>query len=74
MTTASPGAEPNGSRPYAQQLRSQEIPWPVRLRVLVLWLITALLMIVALVVRLPLSGQVLLQVGDVNLVHCNKLF
>lgn len=38
---------------------------PARARGLLIWLITALLSIVILVLRLPLSGQVELQVGDV---------
>ncbi len=46
-------------------MTSQDIPWRARGRGLALWLVTALLSIVILVVRLPLSGQVTLQVGDV---------
>jgi len=44
---------------------ADDIPWPARLRVLVIWLITGLLSILALVTPLPFSGQVQLQVGDV---------
>ena len=46
-------------------MKSQDIPWPARARGLLIWLITALLSIAILVMRLPLSGQVALQVGDV---------
>ncbi len=46
-------------------LNSQDIPWPARLRVLLVWLIAVALMVLILVVRLPVSGQVQVQVGDV---------
>ncbi len=49
------------TRPIAPQ----DIPWPIRARVLGLWLVTGLLTIVILVVRMPISDQVQLQVGDV---------
>ncbi len=46
-------------------MRSQDIPWGARVRVLMLWLITVSLSVVTLVAPLPFSGQVMLQVGDV---------
>jgi cyclic-di-AMP phosphodiesterase PgpH len=65
LTTASRGAGSDGPRPDWRMYQSQDIPWPTRLRVFAIWLVVALLMIVILVVRLPLSGQVTLQMGDV---------
>lgn len=46
-------------------MRSQDIPWRARARVLVSWLVMAGLSVVTLVAPLPFSGQVTLQVGDV---------
>jgi len=46
-------------------MRSQDIPWGARARVLTLWAIAVALCIVILVARLPFSGQVALRVGDV---------
>ncbi len=43
----------------------QSIPWPIRARVLSLWLLTGLLSVVILIVPMPFSSQVQLQVGDV---------
>lgn len=43
----------------------QAISWPARLRALLVWVIAATLMVLILVVRLPVSGQVQVQVGDV---------
>ena len=44
---------------------SDDIPWSARLRVSVVWLVTGVLSILALVAPLPFSGQVQLRVGDV---------
>lgn len=65
MTTANRGPGVDGPRPDWRTFQSQDIPWPTRLRVFAIWLVVALLMIAILVVRLPLSGQVTLRVGDV---------
>lgn len=46
-------------------LHSQDIPWPARLRVAAIWLAAVSLIIAILVMRLPFTGQVTLQVGDV---------
>lgn len=52
--------------PYlGRPLHSQDIPWPARLRVLLVWGISVVLMVLILVVRLPVSGQVQARVGDV---------
>ncbi len=48
--------------------RSEEtlaIPWPVRLRALIVWVIAIVLVTAILAVRLPIAGQVVLKVGDV---------
>jgi cyclic-di-AMP phosphodiesterase PgpH len=55
----------NVPRPQGRPLASQDIPWPARLRVLGVWFATCILIIVILVMPLPFSGQVMLQVGDV---------
>lgn len=44
---------------------SQDIPWPVRLRVLFVWAISVALIVLILVVHLPTSGQVTARLGDV---------
>ncbi len=46
-------------------LQGEDIPWNARLRVLLAWLILLVFVTLVLVVRLPLSGQVTLDVGDV---------
>jgi cyclic-di-AMP phosphodiesterase PgpH len=46
-------------------LQGDDIPWPARLRVLGAWLGLLIFVTFVLVVRLPLSGQVTLDVGDV---------
>lgn len=46
-------------------LDAQDIPWSARLRVLVVWLAVLIFCAVVLVIELPLSGQVTLDVGDV---------
>jgi len=46
-------------------MRSQQIPWPARLRVLGLWFLTGLLCLVFLLLPLPFSGQVQLHEGEV---------
>ncbi len=45
--------------------KSQDIPWPARTRVLVIWLIAIALTSLILVVNLPFSGQVTTQEGEV---------
>jgi putative nucleotidyltransferase with HDIG domain len=47
------------------RMRSEDIPWRARVRMLVLWLLTVLLSTVVLVLRVPLARQVSLQVGEV---------
>lgn len=46
-------------------LQGEDIPWPARLRVLAAWLGLVIFVTLVLVVRLPLSGQITLDVGDV---------
>lgn len=46
-------------------LRSQDIPWRARIRVGAIWLATLAVITAVLAVRLPFTGQVTLQVGDV---------
>jgi cyclic-di-AMP phosphodiesterase PgpH len=46
-------------------LQGEDIPWAARLRVLLIWLALLAFVTFVLVVRLPLSGQVTLDVGDV---------
>ena len=46
-------------------LQSQDIPWPVRARVLIGWLLSLLVIILILVARVPFTGQVVVQEGDV---------
>jgi cyclic-di-AMP phosphodiesterase PgpH len=53
------------SRRPTGHLRPEDIPWPNRARVLIAWALGVLLAVVILVVRLPLGGQVTLQIGDV---------
>jgi cyclic-di-AMP phosphodiesterase PgpH len=52
-------------RRFGGHLRPEEIPWPNRARVLIAWALGVLLSVMILVVRLPLGGQVTLQIGDV---------
>ncbi len=47
-------------------LRGEDIPWAARVRVLIIWLVLVALITLILVIRLPLSGQVTLDVGDVS--------
>jgi cyclic-di-AMP phosphodiesterase PgpH len=47
------------------RVRSQDIPWGARLRVISIWLLALLVGSILLVVPLPFSGQVALKVGDV---------
>lgn len=63
MTDAAPelAGAPLGRGP----LTGEDIPWRARLRVLFIWLALVIFIILILVVRLPLSGQVSLGVGDV---------
>ena len=46
-------------------MQGEDIPWNARLRVLLIWVALIVLVTLVLVVRLPLSGQVTLRVGDV---------
>lgn len=64
MTADAPGAQkpPRFNRP----LTSQDIPWPARLRVAAVWTVAVLLIIAILAIRLPIAGQVALQVGEVS--------
>jgi cyclic-di-AMP phosphodiesterase PgpH len=55
---------PHKRRP-GRVLVAQDIPWRARVRFLGGWLLTLVLCALILVAPLPLSGQVLLQVGDV---------
>ncbi len=48
-----------------RHMTSNEIPWPARARVLVVWLVVVLLSTIVLVAHLPLAGQVQLADGDV---------
>lgn len=48
-----------------EPLQGEDIPWHARMRVLLIWLALAVFVTFVLVVRLPLSGQVTLKVGDV---------
>jgi hypothetical protein len=63
MATGEPSPQlvPHLGRPT----KSQDIPWPARARVLSIWLISVVLVILILVARLPFSGQVTVQEGDV---------
>ena len=61
----------NDESPYqtdhrlGRPLKSQDIPWAARVRVLGIWLLAQLLIILILVARMPFSGQVTVQEGDV---------
>ena len=46
-------------------LRSQDIPWPARARVLVVWLVSGLAVILILVAQVPFTGQVTVTEGEV---------
>ncbi len=46
-------------------LKGEDVPWNARLRVLLIWLGLIVFAMLVLVVQLPLSGQVTLNVGDV---------
>ena len=63
MVDATP--EKSAPRRGSYLLKGEDLPWPARLRVLITWLILVILITLILVVRLPLSGQVTLNVGDV---------
>jgi putative nucleotidyltransferase with HDIG domain len=58
---SSPHRLPHLGRP----LQSQDIPWPARARVLGGWLVSVLAVILILVARVPFTGQVIVQEGDV---------
>ena len=60
-TTESRRSPADVSRP----LQGEDIPWHARLRVLAIWLGLLIFITLILVVRLPFSGQVTLDVGDV---------
>ena len=52
--------------PYlGRPLKSQDIPWPARARVLTIWLVAGLIIILVLVARVPFTGQVTVQEGEV---------
>jgi putative nucleotidyltransferase with HDIG domain len=57
----SPHRVPRLGRP----LRSQDIPWPARARVLAVWLVSGLAIILILVARVPFTGQVTVAEGEV---------
>ena len=57
----SPHRVPHLGRP----LRSQDIPWPARARVLAVWLVSGLAIILILVARVPFTGQVTVEEGEV---------
>jgi putative nucleotidyltransferase with HDIG domain len=57
----SPHRVPHLGRP----LRSQDIPWLVRARVLAVWLVSVLTIILILVARVPFTGQVTVEEGEV---------
>lgn len=63
MASSVPG--PQRVPRHRQTLQSEDIPWPAYLRVLFVWLVSVVLVTMALVARLPFSGQVTLSVGDV---------
>ena len=63
MVDTTPEKSDPGRGPYL--LRGEDLPWSARLRFLVTWLGAAILITLILVVRLPTSGQVALNVGDV---------
>ena len=65
MTGPTPEARASQPPRLRRHMTPQEIPWPARARVLTIWLIMGILSLLALVVRLPLAGQVELRVGDV---------
>ena len=65
MTGPTPEASVSQPPRLRRHMTPQEIPWPARVRVLTIWLIVGVLSLLALVVRLPLAGQVELRVGDV---------
>ena len=57
----SPHRIPHLGRP----LRSQDIPWLARARVLAIWLVSVLAIILILVARVPFTGQVTVEEGEV---------
>ena len=57
----SPHRVPHLGRP----LRSQDIPWLARARVLAVWLVSVLAIILILVARVPFTGQVTVEEGEV---------
>ena len=63
MADTAPDASGPANRSYP--LRGEDLSWAVRLRVLFTWLALIVLVTLILVIRLPLSGQVTLDVGDV---------
>jgi len=65
MTGPTPEASASQPPRLRRHMTPQDIPWPARARVLTIWLIMGILSLLALVVRLPLAGQVELRVGDV---------
>jgi putative nucleotidyltransferase with HDIG domain len=64
MTTdPSPGRHP--VRRSRHLVRAQDIPWPARARVLILWSLTVVLGILTLAMPMPFGGYVTLKAGDV---------
>lgn len=59
------GSPSTGVASRTRPFQSQDIPWSARLRVLLTWTVSVVLITLILVVRLPASGQVLVRVGDV---------
>ncbi len=58
-------SDPQTSVRLGRPFQGEDIPWSARLRVLSLWLGLAAFVAVIFVAHLPLSGQVMLGVGDV---------
>ena len=59
------GLSPQRLPRLGRPLTSQDIPWPVRARVLVGWLLSVSIIILILVARVPFTGQVIVHEGDV---------
>jgi hypothetical protein len=62
-----PADEPSPQRlpRLGRPLKSQDIPWSARARVLAVWLTSGLIIILILVTRVPFTGQVTVEEGEV---------
>jgi putative nucleotidyltransferase with HDIG domain len=63
MSTEEPAPQPVPH--LGRPLRSQDIPWPARARVLGIWLVAGLAVILILVAQVPFTGQVTVAEGEV---------